>query len=250
MAVFHHVGLYFDTHLPPLKARYRLMPVFRLPNEIVFPSPELADEDGLLAVGGDLSVERLLLAYSMGIFPWYSDDSPILWWSPDPRLVLFPDELKVSRSLRQTLKKGMFRVSFDTAFEEVMRGCAEVRRKDGQGTWITEEMIEAYCRLHQEGVAHSVESWAEGGLAGGLYGVALGGVFFGESMFSRRSDASKVALVSLVERLSELGFRIIDCQMTTAHLVSFGAREIPRVEFLKMVKKALRVRIPKGKWTG
>jgi leucyl/phenylalanyl-tRNA--protein transferase len=225
------------------------MPVFRLPDEIVFPSPELAEDDGLLAVGGDLSVERLLLAYSLGIFPWYSEDSPILWWSPDPRLVLVPEELKISRSLRQRMKKGIFRVTFDTAFEKVMKGCAEVPRKDGQGTWITEEMIEAYCRLHEKGVAHSVESWAEGRLAGGLYGVALGGVFFGESMFSRRSDASKAALVTLVERLKGEGFRIIDCQMTTAHLMSMGAREIPRPEFLKIIKKALKIRTPQGKWS-
>ena len=224
------------------------MPVFRLPDEIVFPSPELADEDGLLAVGGDLGVERLLLAYSLGIFPWYSDGSPILWWSPDPRLVLFPAELKVSRSLRQTMKRGTFRVTFDTAFEKVMRGCADVSRKDGQGTWITEEMIRAYCRLHEEGCAHSVESWAEGELAGGLYGVARGGVFFGESMFSLRSNASKAALVTLVGRLKEEGFRIIDCQMTTPHLISLGAREIPRREFLAIVKEALAIDLPAGKW--
>ncbi len=224
------------------------MPVFRLPDEIVFPSPELADEDGLLAVGGDLGVERLLLAYSLGIFPWYSDGSPILWWSPDPRLVLFPPELKVSRSLRQTMKRGTFRVTFDTAFEKVMRGCADVSRKDGQGTWITEEMIRAYCRLHEEGCAHSVESWAEGELAGGLYGVARGGVFFGESMFSLRSNASKAALVTLVGRLKEEGFRIIDCQMTTPHLISLGAREIPRREFLAIVKEALAIDLPAGKW--
>ncbi len=216
---------------------------------MVFPSPELAEEDGLLAVGGDLSVERLLLAYSYGIFPWYSEGSPILWWSPDPRLVLFPEELKISRSLRQTLKRGIFRVTFDTAFEKVIRGCAEVRRKDGHGTWISEDMVEAYCRLHEEGFAHSVESWTGGRLAGGLYGVSIGGAFFGESMFSLRSDASKVALVSLVERLIEFGFRIIDCQMTTSHLLSLGAREIPRSEFLKRIKKAIKLRIPPGKWT-
>ncbi len=226
------------------------MPVFRLPDEIVFPSPDLAEEDGLLAVGGDLGVERLLLAYSMGIFPWYSEGSPILWWSPDPRLVLFQEELKISRSLRQTLKKGIFRVTFDTAFEEVMRGCAEIRRKDDQGTWITEEMIEAYCSLHEEGFAHSVESRVEGSLTGGLYGVALGGVFFGESMFSRRSDASKVAFVGLVQRLAGLGFRIIDCQMTTPHLMSLGAREISRAEFLRRMKKALKIRTPQGTWDG
>jgi leucyl/phenylalanyl-tRNA--protein transferase len=226
------------------------MPVFRLTGEIVFPSPELAEEDGLLAVGGDLSVERLLLAYSMGIFPWYSDESPILWWSPDPRLVLFPKELKVSRSLRQTLKKGIFRMTFDTAFEEVIRGCAGVRQNREDGTWITEEMVRAYCRLHEEGYAHSAESWSDNELTGGLYGVALGGVFYGESMFSKRSDASKAALVALVERLRKLGFQIIDCQMTTPHLLSLGAREIPRSEFLGIMKKALKVSMPRGKWGG
>src|SRR5512135_1797146 len=144
------------------------MPVFRLSEEIIFPPPELAEEDGLLAVGGDLSVERLLLAYSMGIFPWYSDDSPILWWSPDPRLVLMPEDLKVSRSLRQTIKKEIYRTTFDNAFEKVIRGCAESRRKDEDGTWITKAMVRAYCRLHEEGFAHSVESWIGDELAGGL----------------------------------------------------------------------------------
>jgi leucyl/phenylalanyl-tRNA--protein transferase len=226
------------------------MPVFRLPDEIVFPSPELAEEDGLLAVGGDLSVERLLLAYSMGIFPWYTDDSPILWWSPDPRLVLMPGDLKVSRSLRQTMKRETYRITFDSAFESVIRNCAASPRKDEAGTWITEEMIGAYCRLHDEGFAHSVESWYGSELAGGLYGVALGGVFYGESMFANRSDASKVAFVKLVQRLAEWKFRIIDCQVTTRHLISLGAKEVPRSEFLKIVKKALKVETPRGKWTG
>jgi leucyl/phenylalanyl-tRNA--protein transferase len=224
------------------------MPVFRLPDEIVFPSPELAEEDGLLAVGGDLSPERLLLAYSMGIFPWYSDDSPILWWSPDPRLVLIPGDLKVSRSLRQTIKKGTYRITLDNAFEMVIRGCAESRRKDEDGTWITEDMIRAYCRLHDEGFAHSVESWAGSELVGGLYGVALGGVFYGESMFTRKSDASKVAFVALVQQLTEWKFRIIDCQVATRHLISMGAKEVARSDFLKIVKKALKVRTPQGKW--
>jgi len=224
------------------------MPVFRLPDEIVFPSPELAEEDGLLAVGGDLSVERLLLAYSMGIFPWYSDESPILWWSPDPRLVLVPGDLRVSRSLRQTINKGTYRTTFDKVFERVIRNCAESPRKDEPGTWITDEMIEAYCRLHEKGFAHSVESWAGGELAGGLYGVALGGVFYGESMFARKSDASKVAFVKLVQQLAEWKFRVIDCQVTTGHLMSLGAKEVPRSEFLKIMKKALKVRTPRGKW--
>jgi leucyl/phenylalanyl-tRNA---protein transferase len=226
------------------------MPVFRLSDEIVFPPPELAEEDGLLAVGGDLSVERLLLAYSMGIFPWYSDDSPILWWSPDPRIVLIPGDLRVSRSLRQTIKKETYRTTFDNAFERVIRNCAEAPRKDGAGTWITEDMIEAYCRLHEEGFAHSVESWACDELAGGLYGVALGGVFYGESMFAKKSDASKVAFVKVVQQLTEWKFRIVDCQVTTRHLMSLGAKEVPRSEFLKIVKKALKVQTPQGKWSG
>jgi leucyl/phenylalanyl-tRNA--protein transferase len=226
------------------------MPVFRLPDEIVFPSPELAEEDGLLAVGGDLSLKRLVLAYSMGIFPWYSDDSPILWWSPDPRLALVPGDLKVSRSLRQTIKKGTYRTTFDNAFERVIRGCAESRREDEDGTWITEDMIRAYCRLHDEGFAHSVESWAGSELAGGLYGVALGGVFYGESMFTRKSDASKVAFVKLVQQLTEWKFRIIDCQVATRHLISLGAKEVPRSEFLRIVRKAIKVHTPHGKWSG
>ncbi len=224
------------------------MPIYRLPDEIVFPSPELAEADGLLAVGGDLSVERLLVAYSMGIFPWYSDDSPILWWSPDPRLVLNPADLRVSRSLRQTMKKGTYRITFDKAFERVMRSCAESPRKEQAGTWITEDMIEAYCRLHEKGFAHSAESWSGDELAGGLYGVALGGVFYGESMFARKSDASKVAFVKLVQHLAEWKFLIIDCQVTTRHLMSLGAKEVPRSEFLKIMKKALKVKTPKGKW--
>ncbi len=224
------------------------MPVFRLTKEIIFPPPELSEEDGLLAVGGDLSVERLLLAYSMGIFPWYSDGSPILWWSPDPRLVLVPEDLKVSRSLKQTIKKEIYRTTFDNAFERVIRSCAESPRKDGAGTWITEDMIRAYCRLHEKGFAHSVESWEGGRLAGGLYGVALGRVFYGESMFARRSDASKVAFVKLVQRLAQWKFRMIDCQVTTRHLISLGAKEIPRSEFLKAMKRALKQKTPPGSW--
>ncbi len=224
------------------------MPVFRLTKEIIFPPPELSEEDGLLAVGGDLSVERLLLAYSMGIFPWYSDGSPILWWSPDPRLVLVPEDLKVSRSLKQTIKKEIYRTTFDNAFERVIRSCAESPRKDGAGTWITEDMIRAYCRLHEKGFAHSVESWEGDKLAGGLYGVALGRVFYGESMVARRSDASKVAFVKLVQRLAQWKFRMIDCQVTTRHLISLGAKEIPRSEFLKAMKRALKQKTPPGSW--
>lgn len=226
------------------------MPVFKLTEDLLFPPPELAEEDGLLAVGGDLCKERLLLAYSRGIFPWFSDDSPILWWSPDPRLVLFPPEIRIARSLRQTIRKGVYRTTFDTAFQQVIRGCAGVKRKDDAGTWITEEMIAAYCRLHEAGFAHSVESWFGEELAGGLYGVALGGAFFGESMFSRRSDASKVAFVKLVEFLTEKKFLLVDCQMTTSHLVSLGAREISRAAFLAILEKAKKVKGVCGKWTG
>lgn len=226
------------------------MPVYRLSRDLIFPPPALAEPDGLLAVGGDLSVKRLLLAYSMGIFPWYSDDSPILWWSPDPRLVLFPAELHVSRSLRQTIRKGLYRITFDSAFEQVIRVCAE-RHEDTKGTtWLTEEMIEAYVRLHRAGFAHSVESWTEDGeLAGGVYGVGLGSVFFGESMFARRSDASKVAFVTLVERLKHDGCLMIDCQMTTRHLQRFGAREIPRERFLQLLQQGTQQPTRTGSWS-
>jgi leucyl/phenylalanyl-tRNA--protein transferase len=224
------------------------MPIFRLSDEPVFPPPDLAEDDGLLAIGGDLNEKRLILAYAMGIFPWYSDDSPILWWSPDPRLVLFPEKLKVSRSLRQTMKKGVFRVTMDTAFNEVIRNCALVRRKNDRGTWITENMVKAYTRLHVSGFAHSVEAWHKDKLAGGLYGVALGSVFFGESMFAKKNDASKVAFVTLVRQLTQWKFKLIDCQVTTGHLISLGAREIPRNEFLNLLRSALKSRTRKGAW--
>ncbi|MCK5512252.1 MAG: leucyl/phenylalanyl-tRNA--protein transferase [Thermodesulfovibrionia bacterium] len=224
------------------------MPVFRLSDEIVFPPPHLSEENGLLAVGGDLSTSRLLRAYSMGIFPWYSDDSPILWWSPDPRLVLLPQELKISRSLRQTIKKGIFEVTMDRDFDAVINKCALVDRGSDRGTWITDEMREAYIRLHSAGYVHSVESWFEGELAGGLYGVALGSAFFGESMFTLKKDASKVAFVTLVQQLLRWEFTLIDCQVTTEHLLSFGAKKIPRSEFLKMLSSALKAPARKGTW--
>lgn len=190
--------------------------------------------NGLLAAGGDLTPERLLQAYRLGIFPWYSPGEPILWWSPDPRMVLFPNELKVSRSLAKTLRNKPYEVRIDHDFRAVMECCAAPR--PGQdGTWISTDMMEAYGRLHALGYAHSVETWIDGHLAGGLYGVALGGVFFGESMFSRATDASKIALAHLVGRLEPAGFGLIDCQMHTPHLESLGAREIRRAEFARLV---------------
>jgi leucyl/phenylalanyl-tRNA--protein transferase len=225
------------------------MPVFRLTEQLRFPPPEYADPDGLLAVGGDLSPERLLLAYRMGIFPWYGEQTPILWWSPHPRLVLFPDELKVSRSLQRVIRKSIFQVTVDSAFPDVIAECAQVRPGNREGTWIVPEMTAAYCRLHELGYAHSVETWRQRELVGGLYGVALGRVFYGESMFTKRSDASKVALVHLVERLRSWHFEMIDCQMTTPHLLRLGAREIPRPEFLKRLAAALDVPHQPGSWS-
>ncbi|RLD90831.1 MAG: leucyl/phenylalanyl-tRNA--protein transferase, partial [Bacteroidetes bacterium] len=212
------------------------MPIFQLSDKASFPPPHFSEGDGLLAVGGDLSQERLLKAYYMVIFPWYSDPDPILWWSPDPRLVLFPSELKVSRRLRRTIRCGTFRITMDTAFEQVIKSCAKIPRKHEKGTWITPDMVAAYCRLHTAGFAHSVEVWSEGRLAGGLYGVAIGRCFFGESMFSNQSNASKVAFVELVEYLHKKKFRLIDCQVTTPHLKNFGAREIPRAKFLNILE--------------
>lgn len=210
-------------------------------------SKALRSPNGLLCAGADLSPERLLDAYSKGIFPWFSEGDPILWWSPHPRMVLFPAELKVSRSLRKAVAKGIFETRFDTAFADVMRACAEPR--DGQaGTWIVPEMVAAYTRLHELGFAHSVESWRDGRLAGGLYGILLGRVFFGESMFSRETDASKVALVKLVARLEALGVGLVDCQQATRHLASLGAREIPRREFAQRLAESIQYPPTGGRW--
>jgi leucyl/phenylalanyl-tRNA--protein transferase len=224
------------------------MPIFRLVDEPIFPPPDYADPSGLLAVGGDLSKERLLEAYRLGIFPWYSDDQPILWWSPDPRLVLDLKDFGISRSLRKTLKKGVFQVTFDHAFEQVIQACAVVPRAAQNGTWITEEMQEAYINLHGLGYAHSVESWFGGKLAGGLYGVSLGKAFFGESMFHLKTDASKVALATLVDKLKSWDFHFIDSQMTTEHMVRLGAKELPRRIFLKRLQSALRHPTRRGRW--
>jgi leucyl/phenylalanyl-tRNA--protein transferase len=223
------------------------VPVFRLDERLVFPPPELA-EDGLLAVGGDLSVERLLLAYSAGIFPWYDEGQPILWHSPDPRLVLLAGELHVPRRLERTLRSGRFRVTFDAAFDGVIDACARSPRSGGGGTWITREMRAAYKRLHRAGYAHSAAAWLGERLAGGLYGVSLGGAFFGESMFARVADASKVAFVALVRTLATRGIGLIDCQVTTEHLQRFGARGWPRAAFLAALEEALRQPTLRGNW--
>lgn len=215
------------------------VPVTYLDERPVFPPHRTARADGLLAVGGDLSVLRLLAAYQNGIFPWYGPDDPILWWSPDPRLILEPAELKIPRSLRAVIRKGRFRVTFDTDFRQVIHACATTPRKDEPGTWIHPEVESAYNDLHDLGYAHSIEAWDAGELAGGLYGVALGRCFFGESMFSRRPDASKVALAALVAFLRGRDVSLIDCQVSSAHLMSLGAKEIPRAEFLRRLDEAL-----------
>ena len=226
------------------------MPVFWLSEESVsFPHPELANEDGVLAVGGDLSAERLLLAYRMGIFPWFNPGDPIMWWSPDPRFLLFPNELKVSKSMRPYFNQKKFRVTFDQAFETVIRFCQRTNRK-GQygGTWITEGMIEAYNRLHFLGYAHSVEVWQGDYLVGGLYGISLGKIFFGESMFAKVSNASKFGFITLAKRLEELGFWLIDCQQKTVHLESLGGRSISRHEFLNYLTKNSKEEDWVGSW--
>jgi len=216
-----------------------------------FPPVEtaLVEPDGLLCVGGDLSPARLLEAYRRGIFPWFSAGQPILWWSPDPRTVLFPGEFKVSRSLAKTLRNGGFEVTFDRAFGEVMHRCGDQGLRP-EGTWISPAMLEAYTRLHQLGFAHSVETWREGTLVGGLYGVALGKVFFGESMFSAARDASKVALHALVDSLLAGNVEVIDCQVATGHLLSLGARLIRRSEFTDLLEHSIDEAVPEGSWSG
>lgn len=224
------------------------MPVFQLSRAVAFPPPALAEPDGLLAVGGDLSPPRLLAAYHQGIFPWYAEGDPILWWSPAPRLVLFPEEFHLSRRLARLIRQRPFTLSADLAFRQVMENCAALRNPSRSATWINPEMVEAYCRLHHLGFAHSIECWQGSLLAGGLYGVALGGVFFGESMFSAVNSASKVALHTLVTHAPAAGIRLVDCQMRTMHLVSMGAREIPREEFLQLLQQLVPPAAPQKKW--
>lgn len=224
------------------------MPVFMLDDKEAFPPAELANRDGLLAIGGDLSTERLLLAYRSGIFPWFSDDSPILWWSPDPRMVLFPGDFKVSKSLERTINKDVFDIAFDQDFDTVIDRCASVPRKDQSGTWITAGMIDAYKELHRMGYAHSVSAYYEGKMVGGLYGISIGKVFFGESMFHLMTDASKVAFSYLVKRLEGWNFDLIDAQQKTKHLRSFGAKAIPRREFLLILEDAVKKKSHTGTW--
>jgi leucyl/phenylalanyl-tRNA--protein transferase len=222
--------------------------VYRLDERLAFPPAERAPRAGPLAVGGDLRPERLLLAYSLGIFPWYGEGEPILWHSPDPRMVLLVDEIRVPRSLRRTARQRPFRLSLDTAFARVVEACARVSRPGQVGTWITEAMREAYVQLHHRGFAHSAEAWLGDELAGGLYGVSLGGAFFGESMFAQVADASKVAFVALVEQLRRWRIGLVDCQVYTGHLARFGAREWPRRQFLQALREALRHPTRRGPW--
>jgi leucyl/phenylalanyl-tRNA--protein transferase len=208
--------------------------IFRLNEKLQFPDPELAEPDGLLAVGGDLSAERLVLAYQKSIFPWYSDDTPVLWYSPHERFVLYPDELRVSSSMKRVLNSGRFRVTIDECFADIIEACSAVDRKDQDGTWITDDMKTAYIRLHHAGHAHSVEVWYQDELVGGMYGVAVGDVFCGESMFSKVSNASKIALISLVKSGK---YKLLDCQVYSEHLESMGARMIGREEYMVMLEK-------------
>lgn len=210
--------------------------MYWLSEDLVFPHPKYADEDGLLAAGGDLSMQRLLLAYQNGIFPWYNAGEPIMWWAPNPRFVLFPSEVRLSKSMRKVIRKKTFEIRYDTAFEQVIKACSSTPRLGQSGTWIIPEMIEAYVQLHQLGFAHSIETWQDGKLVGGLYGVALGKCFFGESMFSHVSNASKTALIHLSQTLAQKEFALIDCQVHTPHVESMGAQHIPLEDFMSYLE--------------
>lgn len=220
------------------EATFAVMAVFALQEGLVFPPPDLAEPDGLLAMGGDLSTERLLLAYRSGIFPWYDGDTP-LWWCPDPRFVLFPDHLKVSKSMQQIMKKGQFRFSINENFSGVIHHCKNIARNNQHGTWITDEVEHAYTVLHEKGFAHSAEAWLDNVLVGGLYGVRLGKIFFGESMFSTVSNASKFAFIRYTQHLKAEGIALIDCQVYTQHLESLGAIMIPRQKFIQILNQLL-----------
>ena len=216
------------------------MLLFRLSEDLNFPPAQFARSDGLLCIGGDLSSKRLLLAYENGIFPWFSENEPLLWWSPDPRLVLFPENIHISRSLKKKIKRAPFDIKIDNAFEETIRSCALVRNRRDKGTWIIPEIVAAYTKLHRLGYAHSIEAWRDNKLVGGLYGVCIGGSFFGESMFFFESDASKIALVALANFLKNNNFDLIDCQVTTHHLFAMGAVEISRNSFLDIIRQSVK----------
>ncbi|MEO0581153.1 MAG: leucyl/phenylalanyl-tRNA--protein transferase [Bacteroidota bacterium] len=224
------------------------MPVYQLPDEPIFPHPQLAEPDGLLAIGGDLSVDRLIQGYATGVFPWYNEEEPILWWSPDPRFILYPDQLKVSKSMKQVLRRKTFEITYDQDFGQVIRNCQQIPRPGQAGTWITPDMIAAYEALHQEGWAHSVEVWQQGQLVGGLYGVSLGTCFFGESMFAKVSNASKAGFITLIQDLKAANFQLIDCQIYTAHLASLGATSISRLTFLEHLNAFLEHQSIRGNW--
>jgi len=224
------------------------MPIFRLSSSADFPPPELAEPNGLLAIGGDLSIERLLNAYRLGIFPWYNEGSPLLWWSPAPRFVLFPQEFRVPKRFARSMRKQIFSLTADTAFSQVIERCSDFRGKNREQTWITPEMKEVYIKLHTQGYAHSIECWQETELAGGLYGIALDRMFFGESMFSGVKDASKYALHALVQYALQAGIRLIDCQIRTEHLAGFGAREVSREDFQDMLARFILGADPQKKW--
>ncbi|HVK85672.1 MAG TPA: leucyl/phenylalanyl-tRNA--protein transferase [Kofleriaceae bacterium] len=223
------------------------MPVFRLDDRLVFPPAHLA-EDGLLALGGDLRPERLILGYTQGIFPWYAENLPILWHSPDPRMMMTTRDLVVQKSLRKTIRRRPYELRMDTAFTEVLAGCASAPRPGQSGTWLIPDMVDAYVKLHELGFAHSVEAWEDGELVGGLYGVSLGAAFFGESMFARAPDASKVAFVACVRQLDAWNIGLIDCQVHTEHLERFGAYEVPRLHYLELLQTALDEPTKRGKW--
>ncbi len=210
--------------------------MYYLSRELYFPPVKHASPEGIVAIGGDLTIERLMLAYGNGIFPWFEDDEPILWWSPPERMVLFFDDLKVSKSMRNILNRGIFKVTFNTAFREVITNCRNIKRDGQAGTWITPEMTEAYCSLHEMGKAKSVEVWQDNELVGGLYGVDMGHIFCGESMFSKASNASKIAFIALAKQLEQAGYKLLDCQVYNEHLESLGAREIDRDSFLAILK--------------
>lgn len=223
--------------------------MYWLTEELTFPHPKYASDEGLLAAGGDLSPQRILFAYENGIFPWYNEGEPILWWSPSPRFVLYPSEIKVSKSMRQVFRKKKFRLTFDQAFEQVIEACGAIPRAGQNGTWLTEEMKAAYINLHRLGFAHSVETWQDDQLVGGLYGLSLGNCFFGESMFAKASNASKVALIVLAKTLEEKGFGMIDCQSETKHLRTMGAKFIDQVDFLAYLEENKKRTTLRGTWS-